>query len=75
MLLTTCCSCTQLPVFVTSMWAIRRICVAEWPGLADGGALWFQDLTLPALDASTATAPMGRCDSLPDMQHLSYALL
>ena len=50
----------QLPVFVTSVWAIRRMCAAEWPGLADGGILWFCDLTLPALDVSTMTAPMGR---------------
>jgi hypothetical protein len=53
-------ACAQVPVFVTSVWAIRRMSVSDWPGLADGGALWFRDLTLPALDISQMTAPMAR---------------
>ena len=33
--------------------------VNAWPGLSDGGALWFPDLTLPALDLANLAAPMG----------------
>ncbi len=74
MLSTTCSFRTQLPVFVTSVWAIRRMCMAEWPGLADGGVLWFEDLTLPALDVSTATAPMGRYRCIPECSTRLHAL-
>ena len=49
----------QLPVFITSVWAIRRMSLSGWPGLSDGGALWFPDLTLPALDLASMTAPLG----------------
>ena len=57
----------QLPVFVTSVWAIRRMSASGWPGLADGGALWFRDLTMCALDMSHMTAPMGRCGPMPHL--------
>jgi hypothetical protein len=50
------CCCTQLPVFVTAMWASRRMALAPWPGLEAGGALWFPDLTVPALDLASQTA-------------------
>lgn len=46
----------QLPVFVTAMWASRRMALAPWPGLEAGGALWFPDLTVPALDLASQTA-------------------
>jgi len=49
-----CSAClAQLPVFVTAMWASRRMAAAPWPGFSEGGALWFPDLTLPAVDLST----------------------
>ena len=44
----------QLPVFVTSMWAARRMAVVKWEGLQEGGLAWFPDLTQPALDLSAA---------------------
>lgn len=44
----------QLPVFVTSMWAARRMAVVKWEGLREGGVAWFPDLTQPALDLSAA---------------------
>lgn len=49
----------QLPVFITTVWAIRRMSVSGWPGLSEGGALWFPDLTLPALDVANLAAPLG----------------
>ncbi len=50
----------QLPVFVTAMWASRRMALAPWPGLEAGGALWFPDLTVPALDLASQTAQVSR---------------
>lgn len=52
-------SIVQLPVFVTAMWATRRMAAAPWPGLSEGGALWFPDLTLPAVDLSTQVVQVG----------------
>jgi hypothetical protein len=53
----------QLPVFVTAMWAARRMAADNWPGLTTGGAAWFPDLTAPALDLSATfiqqVAPLG----------------
>lgn len=49
----------QLPVFISAVWAIRRMSVSSWPGLSEGGALWFPDLTLPALDLANLAAPLG----------------
>ncbi len=42
--------CMQLPVFVTAVWATRRMALAPWPGFSEGGVAWFPDLTLPAVD-------------------------
>lgn len=41
---------------MTAMWASRRMALAPWPGLEAGGALWFPDLTVPALDLASQTA-------------------
>jgi YidC/Oxa1 family membrane protein insertase len=49
----------QLPVFVAAMASIRTMSLTGWPGFAAGGAAWFPDLTQPALDLATMTAPMG----------------
>ena len=54
------CCRVQLPVFVTAMWASRRMALAPWPGLEAGGALWFPDLTIPALDLASQTAQVSR---------------
>lgn len=43
----------QLPVFVTAMWATRRMALVKWQGMSTGGTAWFPDLTLPALDLSS----------------------
>ncbi len=49
----------QLPVFVTAMAAVRTMSLDGWPGFSEGGAAWFQDLTLPAVDLGSLVAPMG----------------
>lgn len=46
---------TQLPVFVTTMWAARRMALLKWAGIEQGGLGWFPDLTVPALDLSAPT--------------------
>ena len=48
------CVLTQLPVFVTTMWAARRMALLKWEGLQGGGVVWFPDLTVPAVDLSAA---------------------
>lgn len=48
-----------MPVFVTALMAIRRMSNASWPGFSTEGALWFPDLSLPALDLANLTAPIG----------------
>ena len=53
----------QLPIFITAMWSFRSMALASWPGFDTGGALWFKDLTLPAMDLTTLTAPMGELRS------------
>ncbi|KAG2484553.1 hypothetical protein HYH03_016688 [Edaphochlamys debaryana] len=57
----------QIPVFVLVSTSLGMMCRAPWPGLATEGALWFQDLTLPAVllgpggltDLESAALPMG----------------
>ena len=49
----------QLPLFITSMAAIRGMAVQGWPGFSSGGVAWFPNLTLPAMDLTSLTAPMG----------------
>jgi YidC/Oxa1 family membrane protein insertase len=49
----------QIPVFVTALLAVRRLALAPGSPLHAGGAAWAADLTLPALDAASWTAPMG----------------
>ena len=39
----------QVSVFGTSVLAARAMAAAGWPGFAQGGALWFPDLTKAAL--------------------------
>ncbi len=49
----------QIPVLVTVALAVRELAASGGHGLGHGGALWFGDLTLPALDLVALTAPMG----------------
>lgn len=42
----------QLPIFITTMATVRHMSLSNWPGLSTGGALWFTDLTLPAVKLS-----------------------
>ena len=49
----------QLPVFFVAVLGVRRLAQQPDIGLELGGAAWFTDLTLAAVDVSTATAPMG----------------
>jgi tetratricopeptide (TPR) repeat protein len=51
---------TQIPFFVCAVMAVRRLTAqGGMNGIDAGGALWFQDLTQPAVDLATMTAPMG----------------
>ncbi|GMH34191.1 hypothetical protein BSKO_02025 [Bryopsis sp. KO-2023] len=49
----------QIPVFISSVMAVRRMSLSDWPGFSTEGALWFTDLTQHAADWATMTAPMG----------------
>jgi hypothetical protein len=49
----------QIPIFISAVWAIRHMALSDWPGMAQGGLLWFPDLTLPALTFGPAGTPMG----------------
>ncbi|CAD7700447.1 unnamed protein product [Ostreobium quekettii] len=49
----------QIPIFVTSVMAVRSMANSEWPGFPEGGVLWFADLTQPAMDFWAASAPLG----------------
>lgn len=49
---------TQFTLFISAVWAVRHMALSDWPGLAEGGALWFLDLTQPAVSPSLGT-PMG----------------
>lgn len=49
----------QLPVFITAMATVRTMSITGWPGFSTGGAAWFPDLTMPALDLANMVAPMG----------------
>lgn len=51
---------TQIPFFVCAVMAVRRLAAdGALNGLNVGGAAWFSDLTVPAVDAMMMTAPMG----------------
>lgn len=41
--------CPQVPIFIYTAVSIRRMAQANWPGFSSEGALWFTDLTQPAL--------------------------
>ena len=49
----------HIPVLVTVALAVRGLAASGGHGLGHGGALWFPDLTLPAVDFVQLTAPMG----------------
>lgn len=49
----------QLPVFITAMGSVRKMSISEWPGFETGGMLWFSNLTLPALDLTQLSTPLG----------------
>ena len=50
----------QIPFFLCAVMAVRRLAAdGANNGLVTGGALWFQDLTVPAVDMAMMTAPMG----------------
>lgn len=50
----------QIPFFACAMMAVRRLAAeGATNGLTSGGVLWFGDLTLPAMELTTLSAPMG----------------
>ena len=53
---------THVPALVCGLAAARRLALEPPPGLREGGALWFTDLTLPAIEGTLASGyacPMG----------------
>lgn len=56
------CCCLQVPLFIYTAASIRRMAQTNWPGFSSEGALWFSDLTQPALVLSEAAGmqlPLG----------------
>lgn len=51
--------CMQIPVFITSVMAVRRMASQHWPGFEAGGFLWFSNLNLAAVTWHPMDAPMG----------------
>eukprot|EP00884_Botryococcus_braunii_P015951 jgi/Botrbrau1/3039/Bobra.0070s0035.1 len=49
----------QIPVFVSTIWAVRHMALSGWPGMSHGGTLWFPDLTEGALSLAPLSIPMG----------------
>jgi YidC/Oxa1 family membrane protein insertase len=49
----------HLPSFVTMMWTVKYMAASGEYGFETGGLFWFKDLTLPAVDLVSMTAPMG----------------
>ena len=49
----------QVTVLVYGLYSVRYMAKEGWSGLAAGGPAWAVDLTLPAVDVATATAPLG----------------
>lgn len=51
----------QFPALIYTSASIRAMASAGWPGMSREGALWFRDLTLPALQFAEAGVqlPMG----------------
>lgn len=46
----------QVPVFASAVLGVRAMAGAGWPGFAEGGALWFPDLTARAVEVVSASA-------------------
>ena len=67
-------------MFSTFVYAVRRMALADWPGFAAGGALWFRDLrqacrAVYSPDALPAAAGAGVGPLLPLLDTLSALML
>ncbi len=49
----------QVSVLVYGLYSVRYMAKEGWRGLDAGGPFWAVDLTLPAVDVATMTAPLG----------------
>lgn len=49
----------QVSVLVYGLYSVRYMAKEGWRGLDAGGPFWAVDLTLPAVDLATMTAPLG----------------
>ncbi len=49
----------QLPILAAALLGVRAMAGGDWPGLADGGALWFPDLTARAVEVGSAVVVDG----------------
>ena len=49
----------QVSVLVYGLYSVRYMAKEGWGGLDAGGPFWAVDLTLPAVDVATMTAPLG----------------
>lgn len=55
--------------------SVRRMCTQGWPGLENGGALWFTDLTQTTLNFGSLETHMGPIGAvLPIAITLTYLL-
>lgn len=59
----------QIPVFVTGILAVRRVAAdGAALGLAQGGGLWFPDLTASAVDTARERTPRAASPTRPPSQ-------
>lgn len=49
----------QISVLVYGLYSVRSMATHGWPGFESGGPWWAVDLTLPAVDWITMSAPLG----------------
>jgi len=49
----------QLPVLAAAVLGVRAMATGDWPGLAEGGALWFPDLTARAVEVGSGAVASG----------------
>lgn len=49
----------QISVLIYGLYSVRSMSNSHWPGFESGGPPWAVDLTLPAVDWITMSAPLG----------------
>jgi len=54
----------HVTVLVYGLYSVRYMAKTGWRGFSEGGPSWAVDLTLPAVDVATLTAPLGMHGSI-----------